>query len=146
MKSIASSPRPPFRANRSLVCIALVAAGLVPAISMAQPGQNSEPWSAQPADRAGLAVALKQADGGFPSANGSGGSTTQLVCGGGTGTASATANSTCIILNNSTGEIDVGQGSRGDQTATSSESTSTVAGKHNSLSSALGGLVPGGGN
>jgi hypothetical protein len=52
-------------------------------------------------------------------------SLTTIVCGG--GAATATANNTCIILNNATGQIETGQDAEGSQDASNSTDT-TVSG------------------
>lgn len=114
---------------------------IAPVAALAQPGLNNEPWSAQAYDQSTMAIAMAQMNGQDPSSSTP---SQTLVCGGGTGTSSATANSTCIILNNSTGStVGTGQTSDGSQTATSTTQTKTVT---NTMSGALSGLVPGGGN
>jgi hypothetical protein len=79
---------------------------------------------------------IEQGGGGGSGAGGPASSQTVLVCGEGEGGASAsTANSSCLILNNVTGSISVGQDNLGDQSATNSPtSTSTTT---NNMSSAL---------
>lgn len=62
-------------------------------------------------------------------------------CGGGGGDSTATANYTCIIVNDSTAEIAAGQNSLGDQEADSVTATSLTGGEENSLSDVLQGLV-----
>ncbi|MFC4235846.1 hypothetical protein ACFOY8_11435 [Thalassospira xianhensis] len=96
-------------------------------------GQMFEkPWAATAQNRAQIAVIMKQAESGLldgtngATAGASGSSSlTQLVCGGGGGQSEATANSACIILNNSNGDINTGQDSTGDQTANGSTETTT---------------------
>ncbi len=106
-------------------------------------GQNKEPWSGQKYDRAGMAVIMHNVDSGSSASSNSIGASTTLVCGGGGGGASsATANSTCIIVNNGAADITTGQASDGGQSASSSTATSST--DQNSMSGALGGLVPGG--
>lgn len=84
-------------------------------------------WGFQPQNRASLAVAMHQVENANASANAVTGlansGVTQLVCGD-SGT-NATANSTCVIMNNSAGEIRIGQDSDGDQTATNTTSSAT---------------------
>src|SRR5690242_160751 len=106
---------------RSKVRSALLATMFVvaPLPALAQPGLNNEPWSAQPFDQSSMAIAMAQMNGDPTSSTAP---SQTLVCGGGTG-ATATANSTCIILNNSSGStVGAGQDSNGSQTATSSTS------------------------
>lgn len=109
-----------------------------------------KPWSATPRDRAGIAVIMKQAESGLydrRDQKGSGGgvpsltyNTTTLVCAGSGGEATSTANSSCLILNNATGAIDVGQGADGNQGASSSNS-STVN-QAETMTNALQALQP----
>lgn len=89
-----------------------------------------KPWAATAQNRAQIAVIMKQAESGMlggttSTTTGASGtsSLTQLVCGGGGGQSEATANSACIILNNSNGDINAGQDSTGDQTANGSTDT-----------------------
>ena len=115
---------------------------LLAATSAYAAGQNKEPWSGQKYDRAGMAVIMHNVDSGSSASSNSIGASTTLVCGGGGGASSATANSTCIIVNNGAADITAGQASDGGQSASSS--TSTTSSDQNSMSGALGGLVPGG--
>jgi len=105
---------------------------------------GKEPWTFQQQNRAGIAATMKAVeDGGNGSGSGSGGGTT-IVCGGtsgasgdgGTGSgASSTANSTCIIVNGSTGSvIDVDQDSDGSQTS-NAQANSTTANSQSSSGS-----------
>ncbi|MGB3810610.1 MAG: hypothetical protein WA943_10975 [Parvibaculum sp.] len=114
---------------------ALSAATLTPAIAFAQAGQNSEAWGFPAMDGMTMAVIQRQAEQ-STSATVGGNSGTTLVCGGGSGGSAATSNSTCVILSNSTGQIDVGQASHGDQSASTSTSSQT-----NNLSDALSSLA-----
>jgi len=109
---------------------------LLPAVASAQMYERA--WDFTPRDRAGLAVVQKQVESGaFSSSNGtissgtsaSGSNSTLLLCGGDGGDSSATANSSCIILNNATGDLVIGQDAVGDQSANASSETtsSTVA-------------------
>ena len=97
----------------------------------ADPLGGKEPWSFTPQNRPALAVAIKNiAD---PGSGGSGAGT--IVCGGTSGAsgqgatgsgASATANSSCIIINNSDGAIvQSDQQSHGNQSSNSSASSTT---------------------
>ena len=123
------------------ISFAFVAAlSAFPGASFAEDGQNRQAWGFPDTARASMAIIMKQQEGGSQSVSGGDGGNA-LVCGGGTGGATATANSTCIILNNSTGSIDVGQGSKGNQTGTTNEATNGVAKTQTSLSDALGPLV-----
>lgn len=102
------------------------------------PLMGKSPWSFSYQNRAAIAVAIKNME---DPGSGSGGAGT-IVCGGTSGAsgegsngsgASATANSSCIIINNSDGAVvHNDQISDGDQTATSESSTASnsgVAGK-----------------
>lgn len=82
--------------------------------------RSNQPWGFTQQNRASIAALMRQAE--QPgSANGSAGvSADTLVCGG-DATTSAKGNSTCIILNNSTGSIQVGQESNGSQTASTDD-------------------------
>jgi hypothetical protein len=110
-----------------------------PGVCFAQDGQNRQAWGFPDTSRASMAIIMKQQEGSSQSVSGGDGGNA-LVCGGGTG-ATATANSTCVILNNSTGSIDIGQGSKGNQTGSTTEATNGVAKSQTSLSDALGPLV-----
>ena len=112
--------------KRILVATAVFALILPAPVIQAQ--QISEPWSFKRSNRAQIAVILRQVQdseststGTFSAAASAGVGGTTIVCGG--GSATAQANNTCIILNNSTGQISTDQISDGDQTATNSEST-----------------------
>ncbi len=93
---------------------------------------SSEPWGFTAQNRASIAALIRQVE---DSGNGSSTATAlqagsssfdTLVCGG-DGTSAATGNSTCIILNNATGAIEIGQDALGNQDADNTEST-TVSG------------------
>jgi hypothetical protein len=98
------------------------------------PLMGKSPWSFSYQNRAAIAVAIKNME---DPGTGSGGAGT-IVCGGTSGAsgegsngsgASATANSSCIIINNSDGAVvNNDQISDGDQTATSESSTATSTG------------------
>ncbi|MEX2630472.1 MAG: hypothetical protein WD341_11100 [Tistlia sp.] len=139
-------------AGRLVADCALAATALTALVALmhpeaAQAQMFDSPWSAGARDRAGIAVIIKQAESGFfERRDGSAGQptinydTTTLVCGGGGGDSTATANSSCLILNNATGAVEVGQGSEGGQNATSSSSsTSNTA---DSITSVLQNLQP----
>lgn len=105
--------------------------------AVADPLGGKEPWNFTPQNRPALAVAIKNIE--DPGSGGSGAGT--IVCGGTSGAsgqgatgsgASATANSSCIIINNSDGAIvHNDQLSDGNQSSNSSASSST----HNNSSS-----------
>jgi hypothetical protein len=80
---------------------------------------SPQPWSFATQNRAGIASMMKQTEN--PAATASAGSGDTLICGGGTGQASATANSTCIILSQASGQIQLGQDSNGSQSSASSD-------------------------
>ena len=105
------------------------------------PLMGKAPWSFTPVNRAGLAIAIRDAEQG--GTGGSGGGTT-VVCGGTSGSsgdgsngsgASSTANNTCVIVNNSSGAIvNVDQDSQGNQSSHSSSKTkSKTAAKSQSI-------------
>jgi hypothetical protein len=87
-----------------------------------------KPYAPQARDRAGLAVYMKNLQESRRNAASSelGGSATYLVCGGSGGQSTATANSSCIILNNSDAQLGIGQGSKGDQDANAATTTTTT--------------------
>lgn len=83
---------------------------------------TKESWSFNPQNRASIAALIKQiedGDNGNAQSQVVGNGGTTLVCGGGSSdsNSSAMGNSSCIILNNSTGNIELGQDSTGDQTS-----------------------------
>lgn len=92
-------------------------------------GFNNNAWGFSPQNRASIASLMKQVEGGSSGVSGtsSGGSTT-LICGDGASTAKG--NASCIILNNSTGNIEIGQDSQGNQTASSETQTTTNVTEH----------------
>ncbi len=89
------------------------------------------PWNFTPQNRASIAIAIKNIE--DPGSGGSGAGT--IICGGTSGAggqgavgsaSGATANSSCIIINNSDGAIVTNpQYSDGDQEATSSTTSQT---------------------
>lgn len=103
----------------------------------ADPLGGKEPWNFTPQNRAAIAIAIKNVEDGN-GAGGVGGGGTTVLCGGTSGAqgdgstgsgASATANSSCVIVNNSDGAIvSVGQDSYGDQSAEAdTESSSSTS-------------------
>ena len=116
------------KTSSALVLVAAMAGSAV-ASSSAQSQQYSEPWRFSPQNRAQLAVTMKQLkdaknQNATLSASPGTASLTTIVCGG--GSATATANNTCIILNNATGAITTDQDALGDQQASNSTETNTV--------------------
>lgn len=107
---------------------------------------SSNPWGFQAQNRASIAMAMRQVEHNDSSnsvtqlAQPSGSATyTSLTCGS-DGKSSASGNSTCIILNNALGNIDVGQDAQGNQNASSNTETSTndsSNGEHNKTSDVL---------
>lgn len=95
-----------------LSCLTL--AILLPTAAQAQ--MTQQPWSFAQQNRASIAALMQQTEHPaatvIPPAPGD-----TLICGGGTGLSSATANSTCIILSQATGQIQLGQDSTGSQSA-----------------------------
>jgi hypothetical protein len=111
----------------------LVAAGMA-APAAAQ--MMDRPYDFAPRDRAGLAALMQQVEN--PASGPDSTSTTTIesktyLCGdggtGGTG-ASSKANSNCVVLDNATGQVNVGQTSDGDQDADSNSSSTenTISG------------------
>ncbi len=93
--------------------------------TLAQAQMTQQPWTFAQQNRASIAALMQQTEN--PAALAVPASNDILICGGGTGESSATANSTCIILNQATGDIQLGQDSNGDQTASSLNENSTAA-------------------
>lgn len=117
--------------NMGLV-LALAAAAFASGAARADdPLMGKSPWNFDPVNRAGVAVAMHDIENG----GGSGGGGTTVVCGGtsgasgggGTGAgSSATGNQSCIIVNNSDGNIiDIGQSSDGNQSSGSTANSQT---------------------
>ena len=95
--------------------------------SPASAQQSNQSWQFKNQNRASIAALMKQVEQQDEANN----AVTQvpvgvdtLICGG-DGQSSATGNSTCIILNNSTGAIEIGQDANGSQTANNETSQST---------------------
>jgi hypothetical protein len=89
---------------------------LFSAVSFSTQAQmNQEPWGFKQQDRATTAAMMHQVEGGSTN------DPPAMICGGAGGKAGATANSTCIILNHSTGNIDLDQTSEGDQSASNDD-------------------------
>lgn len=119
---------------------ALVASTMTAGVASADdPLMGKAPWNFTPQNRAAIAVAIKNAEDGNGGGGVAGGGGTTVLCGGTSGGAqgdastgagaSATANSTCVIVTNSDGAIvDVDQASDGDQSAgAQSDSKNTQA-------------------
>ena len=116
------------RTLRQLGLATLAAAGTFLLAGTAVAQLYEKPYAPQARDRAGLAVYmknLKETRRNSVTANG-GGEATYLVCGGSGGQSTATANSSCVILNNSDASLGVGQGSDGNQNANASTNTNTT--------------------
>lgn len=117
------------RSTRKTGLAVAVAAGACLLAGTAVAQMYEQPYAPQARDRAGLAVYmknLKEQRRNETISSGSGGSATYLVCGGSGGQSTSTANSSCIILNNSDAQLGVGQGSDGDQNANASTETTTT--------------------
>jgi hypothetical protein len=119
-------------------------------------GLNNSAWSPQQTSRASIAALIRQEEKGEKSglaAFGTGNSNvTQLICGSNSGegkstSANAQANSSCIIMNNSNGVVEIDQASDGDQTATAKNNVKANGQQVNdeSLTEALQGLTGSGG-
>jgi hypothetical protein len=114
------------RTLRRVSLMALAVAGVCLAAGTASAQMYKEPYTFQSTDRAGLAVYMKQLDSSKSNSTTGSGDATYLVCGGGSGGSTATANSSCIILNNSDASLGIGQGSKGGQSANSSTETNST--------------------
>lgn len=98
-------------------------------------GMNNNAWSPQASNRAAIASLIRQVEQEDSNTNSgalgfAGSSVTQLICGSNSGegtgaSANAQANSSCIILNNSDGALNINQDSEGEQTA-DAYSTDTI--------------------
>lgn len=111
--------------NAKLAIVVAAGACLLAGTAVAQ--MYEKPYSPQARDRAGLAVYMKNLEESRRSAvtSNGGGDATYLVCGGSGGQSTATANSSCVILNNSDASLGIGQGSKGDQDADAATNTTT---------------------
>lgn len=120
--------------------IAAAAGGVLTAfIPQVVSAQMMDSYRFQARDRASIAFGMREVENrqtpqqvtGAGGGGGGAGSLTQLVCGSGEGgstAAGSTANSSCLILNNVTGSVGVGQDSAGDQNANAnSQSPSSVS-------------------
>lgn len=113
-----------------IFCMALIGTCLA-SPAFAQLINNA--WSFSGQNRASIAALMKQVeDGGSGNVSGgvvAGGGSTTLICGdagggadgGAAGASGATGTSSCIILNNSDGAIEITQDSEGDQTANNTQ-------------------------
>lgn len=108
-------------------------------------GLNNNPWGFSPQNRASIAALIKQVEETPTAQSGYGyGGVTTMICGGDSSSA-AKGNASCILLNNSTGTIEIGQDSEGNQTATSditetTNNTETTIASETSLADALSDL------
>ena len=133
----------------SIILIAAFAlSGIFSDAAKAQ-GLNNNAWSPQPSNRASIAALIRQVENGSSAQTGSasaigyvGSNVTQLICGSNSGegkeaSANAQANSSCIILNNSDGTLNIDQASDGEQAAdTENLSTTNVDETINNLGNA----------
>ncbi len=112
---------------RKASLVAAAAAGLSLLAGTASAQMFEQPRQFKARDGAGLAVFMRSLQGTSASST-AGGDSTVLVCGGSGGQSTATANSSCIILNNSdASSLGIGQASDGDQGAdANTESTTTT--------------------
>ncbi len=117
----------------AIVCAIALMLGLFPGAHAANAQQFNQAWGFTTQNRASIAALMQQVEKSEGTGNAvvSGGGYDSLVCGG-DGMSSATGNSTCIILNNSDGTIQVGQDSRGNQESSNTEDT-TISGLSNQL-------------
>lgn len=119
-----------------LIMAAAVTVAFVSAPAWAQ-GLNNNAWTPQASNRAAVAALIRQVeqDDGASSNSGAlgyaGSSVTQLICGSNSGegtggsSANAQANSSCIILNNSDGALNINQDSEGEQSADANSTETT---------------------
>ena len=119
--------KPAWRDNLDIPVILLwtvaVVAGLFFGSRVANAQQFNQAWSFTSQNRASIAALMQQVEGSETGAAAQGSFDT-LVCGG-DGASSATGNSTCIILNNATGTVEIGQDTEGDQDATNTAKEKT---------------------
>ncbi|MCG8547502.1 MAG: hypothetical protein MJE12_25170 [Alphaproteobacteria bacterium] len=109
-----------------MACLATAAAaGMALLASTATAQMLNEPRQFKQRDAAGIAFSLRQLRNSQSVTAAPGGDSTILVCGGPGGGATSTANSSCIILNNSDSTLGIGQGSEGDQNSDSTIDTTT---------------------
>jgi hypothetical protein len=115
--------------------IAAAAAGILAAFTpQVVVAQMMDSYRFQARDRASIAFGMREVENrqnppqAISGGGGGGGSLTQLVCppagGGGSTAAGSMANSSCVILNDVTGSVDVGQDSTGDQNANANSESS----------------------
>lgn len=116
------------RSLRQASLTAAFAAGACLLAGTAFAQMYEKPYSPQARDRAGLAVYMKNLEESRRNTvtSSGGGDATYLVCGGSGGQSTATANSSCVILNNSDAQLGVGQGSDGNQNANAATNTTTT--------------------
>ena len=85
----------------------------------AQAQMSPQPWTFVQQNRASIAALMQQTEN--PAGTTAPPSADTIICGGGSGQSAATANSSCIILNKGTGQIDIGQDSNGGQQANNTQ-------------------------
>lgn len=128
------------------ILAAVLVAGISSAPAAKADGLNNSSWSFSSQNRASIAALIKQVEDKPSSQSGYGyAGVTTMICGGDSSPA-AKGNASCILLNNSTGTIEIGQDSEGDQTATSdvtetTNTTETVAAANDGLADVLSGLT-----
>ena len=115
------------------VAAALMVGGFAVSVAEAQIAERNKAWKAGPRNPANSAVLMQNQERNSQNQNQAGGvaagpPANTILCGGGAGnTAGAAANVSCILVGDNTiANINTGQHSAGDQTATS-ETHSTVA-------------------
>jgi hypothetical protein len=120
--------------------LTVLVAGALAAPAAAQ--MMERPYDFGPRDRAGIAALMQQVENqrapGPSSVSNTQIKSTTVLCGeGGTGGTGSTskANANCIVLDDATGQVNVGQNSAGNQDANANSSTT-----ENSISGALEGL------
>ena len=102
-----------------------VAAGLFFGSRVANAQQYNQAWGFTTQNRASIAALMQQVEGNGANTAAAQGGFDTLVCGG-DGASSATGNSTCIILNNATGNVEIGQDTEGNQDATNTATEKTL--------------------
>ena len=125
-----------YNIKGTLIITALVSSIFVRAPTWAQ-GLNNNAWSPQPSNRAAIASLIRQVEQDDTSSSSGalgfvGSNVTQLICGSNSGegtggsSANAQANSSCIILNNSDGALNINQDSDGEQSADANSTAITT--------------------
>jgi hypothetical protein len=108
-------------------------ASLAATVSAEEFNLGNRPWDFSQQNRAGIAAMMVQKRNGTLGGDGNGVAGGGNACGGNGGSSTAVGNYTCIILNDSTAQIEQLQSDHGDQTANAQ--TQTVS--HGNMSDVL---------